>query len=697
MPGSASKLRRTVLLIGAPVAVVVIGLITMLTTQSTTAEMEQSIADGLVADAQRAATVVTQYLSERRADVELLAQMPELVAAARAAGDDVDRQGLTRLSRNELERRFETDRSLRTASDVGGYLLRFLNQSDFAEIFFTERNGLNVEVTNQTSDFVQSDEEWWQRAMADGSFQAEPALDESAAVVAVEYSAAIVDPDDGAALGVLKGVIDLSPLARLLNGDREDLALRVEVVDSLGRLIITTDPVLLLGIAADAEAIPRGDQPEVAQARAADGSEELVASVPTEGGTWWVLARELMATARAPVASVRSSGYVTGGVMVALSLIVLLTLTTWLDTRITKPVRAAGTIARRIAAGDLTIETVTEEGHEDEIHDLFSSVNQMVQALTGLVGAIHSSADESAAMAEEISASTQQMSASTHEMSKTCQHLSAQAADQTSMIQHATADATRILEIATQLADGTQTAAARNAALQNVAKYHRRLLLKSSEDLTKLTDDIAKGLEDAQVLSETFVGQAKAIAAQTNMLSLNASIEAARAGATGGEGRGFAVVADQVRKLATQAARAATMTSETVAKVLANVERTRARFEGIAAGSVSVQEIAQAAAKGLEDVAESAGGNQEWTEETSEAAGQAKQLVEDIARQLTEISGRTESFLAAAQEIAASAQQQTASTEEIAGSAAQLATVAEHLTADVSSFRLRKGADVAPV
>jgi methyl-accepting chemotaxis protein len=196
---------------------------------------------------------------------------------------------------------------------------------------------------------------------------------------------------------------------------------------------------------------------------------------------------------------------------------------------------------------------------------------------------------------------------------------------------------------------------------------------------------------------QTFVGQAKAIAAQTNMLSLNASIEAARAGATGGEGRGFAVVADQVRKLATQAARAATMTSETVAKVLANVERTRARFEGIAAGSVSVQEIAQAAAKGLEDVAESAGGNQEWTEETSEAAGQAKQLVEDIARQLTEISGRTESFLAAAQEIAASAQQQTASTEEIAGSAAQLATVAEHLTADVSSFRLRKGADVAPV
>jgi methyl-accepting chemotaxis protein len=682
---------------------VVIGLITVLTTRNTTAEMERGIADGLIVDALRASTVVTQYLHERRTDVELLAQMPEIAAAARAAGDDVERRGLVRFSLDELEGRFEASRSLGTAPAVGDYLVQFRDQSDFAEIFFTERNGLNVEVTNQTSDFVQSDEEWWQRALTDGSFQADPALDESAAVVALEYSVAIIGPEDGATLGVLKGVIDLSPLARSLNGEGEDLALRVEVVDSLGRLIVSPDAELLLGLTSDADAIPRTEQPEVAQARAADGFEELVASVPTENGTWWVLARELTATAGAPVAAVRNSGYVTGGVMVAVSLIVLLTLTSWLDARITKPVQAAGAIARRIAEGDLTIETVSEEGHDDEVHDLVSSVNQMVRALTGLVGAIHSSADESAAMAEEISASTQQMSASTHEMSKTCQHLSAQAADQTSMIQHATGDSTRILEIASRLAEGTQTAATRNAALQNVAKYHRRLLLKSSEDLTKLTDDITKGLEDAQVLSEmsqeiqTFVGQATAIATQTNMLSLNASIEAARAGATGGEGRGFAVVADEVRKLATQAARAATMTSETVAKVLANVERTRTRFEGIAAGSVSVQEVAQAAAQGLEDVAESACGNQEWTEETSEAAGQAKQLVEDIANQLKEISGRTESFLAAAEEIAASAEQQTASTEEIAGSAAQLASVAERLTADVSSFRLRKGADAARV
>ncbi|MCH6547544.1 MAG: methyl-accepting chemotaxis protein [Gemmatimonadetes bacterium] len=701
MPASASKLQTTVLLIGTPAAVLVIGLITFLTTRSASAEMERSIHDHLIADALRASSVLEQYVNERRSDVELLAQMPALVAAARAAGDEVERRGISRLSLDELERQFEASRALGGYPELRAYLLGFTGQTDFAAIFFTERNGFNVETTNRMSNFVQSDEDWWQRAMADGTFQAAPGRDESAGLVVLEYSVAIIDPGNGTPVGVIKGVIDLSPLASLLNGGGEDFALRIEVVDSLGRLLVSPDDDFLLQASGDIDAIPLTDQPEVAEVTTADGLDELVASVPAGNGLWWILAREFTLTARAPVLAVRNSGYATGGVMIALSLIVLLILTRWLDTRITKPVQAAGVIAQRIAEGDLTIETVAEGGRNDEVDDLINSVNQMVRALTTLVGAIHTSADEAAAMAEQISASTEQMSASTQEMSKTCQHLSNLAAEQASLIQIASSDTKRILEITSTLADGTRTAATRNSALQTVAEHHKSLLLKSSDDLTRLSADIAKGVEDAHALSEmsqeiqTFVGQTKSIANQTKMLSLNASIEAARAGAAGREGRGFAVVADEVRKLATQAARAATMTSETVAKVLTKVERTRTRFEGIAAGSQSVQEIAQSAARGLADVTEAAAGNKAWTNETSGAAEQAKRFVQDISAQLTDISSRTEAFLAAAEEIAASAQQQTASTQEIAASAAKLAEVAERLTGDVSSFRLRRAAPPA--
>ncbi|MCH8216940.1 MAG: hypothetical protein IH892_09225, partial [Planctomycetes bacterium] len=98
-------------MIGAPVAVVVIGSITVLTTRSTTAEMERSMADGLIATAIRASDVVGQYLNERRSDMEFLAQIPQIVSAARRAGDEVDQRGLVRFSLQELERRFEINRT----------------------------------------------------------------------------------------------------------------------------------------------------------------------------------------------------------------------------------------------------------------------------------------------------------------------------------------------------------------------------------------------------------------------------------------------------------------------------------------------------------------------------------------------------------------------------------------------------------
>ncbi|MCZ6918198.1 MAG: methyl-accepting chemotaxis protein [Gemmatimonadetes bacterium] len=700
MAGSISKLRTTILVSGVPIAVVVIGAISYLTTRNTIAEMERTISDGLIADGLRASAVISQYLRERRTDVEHLAAMPEVVGAARAAGNAVARQGLARFSVAELESRFASNRTLGGGPALRDYLGAFRDRTDFAEILFTERNGFTVEATNQTSDFVQSDEEWWQRAMADGAFQGAPSKDSSAGVVALDYSVSINDPADGSVLGVLKGVIEMSRLSRLLGAGAGTVGLRFETIDSLGRVIMTPNPADLLQPAEDLASIPRTTQPAVATV-SVNGGADLVASVPADNGRWWVLARRNIETANRPITAVRRSATVTAGVLLVLTLIVLLALTSWIDTHFTKPVEAAGAVARRIADGDLSVHAVGEGDRNDEVYELVVSINKMVHALSSLVGAIHTTADESAAMAEEISASTQQMSASTQEMAKTCQHLSSQAAEQASMIQQGSSVANRILEIASKLAQGTRTAASRNAALQTVAEHHRALLLKSSDDLSRLTEDIARGVEESRALSDMsreiqeFVAQAKAIATQTNMLSLNASIEAARAGASGGEGRGFAVVADEVRKLATQAARAATMTSETVGKVLSTVETTRERLERIAEGSSSVQEIAQAAAAGLQEVSEAAANNRAWTDEISGAADRARELVEDITKRLQEISGRTDAFLAAAEEIAASSQQQTASTEEIAGTAAQLAQVAERLTSNVSMFRLHGTSTVA--
>lgn len=298
-------------------------------------------------------------------------------------------------------------------------------------------------------------------------------------------------------------------------------------------------------------------------------------------------------------------------------------------------------------------------------------------------------------MAGQISASTEQMSAGSQQMASTCQDLAIKASQHARLIRQTATDAGRMLEIASKLAEGTNRAAARNLALKQTADDHRTRLLKGSEQLTELADDIGHGAEEAQSLTEMsaeiqkFVSQAQSIAADTNMLSLNAAIEASRA--EGGDGRGFGVVADEVRKLATQAARAAADTENTVNRILQIVDTARARLERLAEGSTAVQEVAESAALGLQEVADGAAEHSVWTEEISNAANGAQSLVAEMTRRLTTLADGTEAFLNAVEDLAATAQEQTASTEEIAGSAGQLATASGRLNENVSSFRLHNG------
>ncbi len=136
------------------------------------------------------------------------------------------------------------------------------------------------------------------------------------------------------------------------------------------------------------------------------------------------------------------------------------------------------------------------------------------------------------------------------------------------------------------------------------------------------------------------------------MLALNASIEAARAG---DEGRGFSVVAEEVRKLASQAAKAATSTSDTVQSVVAQVQTARERLIRLGKGGTAAREAAHAAAVGLMNVAADAEANDEWTRRISNSADEVRGLIEGIAGRMREVSVGTEDYAAAAQQIAAAA------------------------------------------
>jgi methyl-accepting chemotaxis protein len=356
--------------------------------------------------------------------------------------------------------------------------------------------------------------------------------------------------------------------------------------------------------------------------------------------------------------------------------------------RVLKPTGKVAVVASRVSQGDLTTpDWATHEG----LDQLSSSVVKMVSRLQGLVGTIQQHSHDAAAMAQEMAASTQQMTASTQEVASTTGELTERANQQAQVVRAAAEDAAKILEIAHELAAGATQAAERNAALARVARAHRQRLDESTAELARLAEEIERGAAEAEALAaasgniEKFITQAKAIAKQTHMLALNASIEAARAG---DEGRGFSVVAEEVRKLASQAAQAAASTSETVQRVVTQVQTARERLLRLGQGGTAAREAAHAAAAGLMNVAADAEANDEWTRRISASADEVRGLIEGIAGRMREVSVGTEDYASAAQQIASAAEQLNASTEEISTSAGHLAQAAEKLTGAVGGFKL---------
>jgi methyl-accepting chemotaxis protein len=376
-------------------------------------------------------------------------------------------------------------------------------------------------------------------------------------------------------------------------------------------------------------------------------------------------------------------------VILVIGLFVSLFAVNWFIRHVVRPNTNAAMIAGRVATGDLTVGSVTTDTEVQS--DLGRAVDKMVEELRGLVSTLLNNAQDASTMAQQISSATEEMSASTEEVSGTCNDLTERATQQAALVRSAAADASRILSIAEALAGSANRTAERNAALVALAREHRTQLDTSSAELVRLEEEIRKGAEESEALArasteiEEFVDQTKAIARQTHILSINAGIEASRAGE---EARGFAVVAEEVKKLAGQAGEAANATSVTVRMVQERVRAARDRLLRLSRGGQLARETAHTAADGLAKVVEQAEENDAWTRQISQSAGEVRSLIGTIAERIGEISTGTEDVAAAAQEIAASTEELSASTEEIAASSQQMAGAAERLSATVSRFQL---------
>ena len=328
---------------------------------------------------------------------------------------------------------------------------------------------------------------------------------------------------------------------------------------------------------------------------------------------------------------------------------------------ITGPINQTVEVANKVASGDLTV-TVTSN-RSDEFGVLLAAFGTMVTRLRELIRQIDTGASNIASSSEELSAVTNQ----------TRQGVADQR-DQTDQV------ATAMNEMVATVSDVAKSAEAAFAAAQHASQKSGEGETAVNETLTYVTDlngqigtvmTQLKGLQSDTQNIGTVLDVIKSVAEQTNLLALNAAIEAARAGE---QGRGFAVVADEVRSLAQRTQSSATEIESLISNLVSSAETSVSTMEKGSKLAEQTLERARSAGGTIQEMAEAVEEIRQYNSQIATAAEQQTSVAEDINQNVTLIRDVGE--------------QSATSTEQVSAASEELARLAEGLSTQVAQFRV---------
>jgi len=163
---------------------------------------------------------VNQILEQKKELVKNIAQDPQLIRLVREA--NLKNQALSDSDISRLDERWQQTEGIDDfikpfiTNDTALLLVAFQDENDvFSEIFVTDKKGLIIGETNKTSDYYQSDEEWWVQTFNEGmgrEFFGEIEYDESSRSEAIPIYVPVVDPDSKEVIGVIKAVCDITAI-----------------------------------------------------------------------------------------------------------------------------------------------------------------------------------------------------------------------------------------------------------------------------------------------------------------------------------------------------------------------------------------------------------------------------------------------------------------------------------------------------
>ena len=340
------------------------------------------------------------------------------------------------------------------------------------------------------------------------------------------------------------------------------------------------------------------------------------------------------------------------------------------------------------ADGDLT-RRLDPESENEAMAEIGRALNGMLEDVETVVSEIQTVAEEVDEASTEVTASTDEISSTSADVAESVEEISAGTEAQNEKLDAATAEMGELSATVEEIASSSNAAATQSERAAELGRNGRwmaddvvdemdrleRAASETAEEMGTLQTDVERIGEIVELIDD--------IAEQTNILALNASIEAARADEAG---EGFAVVADEVKGLAEETADATREIEELIGAVQASTDSVAEDMFGMSEDVQSGREAVEETAETLEAIATEITDANEGIQSIHEATDEQADSTQEVVAAVEDVAGVSEQTAEEAQTVSAAAEEQTSAIEQVSNSADSLSERADDLRSLVDRF-----------
>ncbi len=541
-----------------------------------------------------------------------------------------------------------------------------------------------------------ADKAWYKETMtgAKDSFMSSPVVSQATGKVIVN-SIALAKDNSGANVGMVLAAIYVDAVVEKVSDLKLGESGYSLLVSKEGTYIVNPDEGAIMKKKISEEEDPAvrtlgekmlSGEAGVYKFTRTDGKDMIAFYNPIKATGWGMATVAYQDELFAPVGNVLK--IMTG---ISLALIVLISLgVLFTVNRSMKPLAVMMDEMRLLASGDFR-NRPSQITVNNELGQLASAVRSMREGVRKVISSVSESSESLSSSAEQLNATTEQSAQASNQVADSIVRVAQGSSEQLDAV-NSTSEAIEGLNDSIQsVASKANAAAEHSQEASAVARDGGRTLNEAIGQIKRIEESTLESTKVVTALGERsneigqIVDTISGISEQTNLLALNAAIEAARAGE---HGRGFAVVADEVRKLAESS-------QEAAQRIAAIIAETRRDTESAVAGMQAGSEEVRVGAKNIVSMGESFKRIIEIVEDVSgqmqsisQSMGSMAASGQDIVGHIRTIGASSRTAAEEAETVSAATEEQSASVQEIANASNDLARMADELRKEVQKFKV---------